>query len=190
MTDEQSELKINWSHWAGREDMKDYVNVSGSGLQFIVTRHVPSGLELMTSKRFRTDGGSNYSCYEFGPNLLNPAWQVTLVVYSILNGPSGAAWKIMKERGDDDISEAKRILRQRVGKTHTIVAVHPVTPLAEVPWTKDIVHILLNMVLIKQDPIAYREGLTPQPDIGRFAPPEVPKEFHAELKNYIPEVQA
>ena len=190
MTTEVPKLTINEAHWAGRKDMKDYIHVSNDEIALV--RHVPTGLELAyaSADRFRMDGGSNYYPFDFGLNLIKPVWAETVIVYMEYNGPSGAAWKIMRERGDDDISAAKKILRQRVGCTHTVIEVRPFPPHAPIPWSPEIIQVLLNMVLIKLDSIDFRDSKPPKPDRAVFAPPTLPKHFHATLTNFVPDPKA
>jgi hypothetical protein len=179
-------MTINEKHWAGRDDMKDYINVSGGGIA--LTRHVPTGLEMAWSRhRSIQDGGSNYSAFDFGINLLQPQWEVTLLVYKLYNGGVDAAWKIKKERGLEFISDADKILRETLGCTFTITEVSPVPPDSKIPWTPENIQILMNMVLIKRDIEAFRTCGIPKPDRAVFAPANLPKHFHAALSNIVPE---
>jgi hypothetical protein len=185
VTTEQSKITIHEKHWAGRDDMKDYINVSGGGIA--LTRNVPTGLEMAYSRhRSFQDGGSNYSAFDFGINLVKPEWEVTLLVYQLKNGGEDAIGDIRRQFGLDfnDALDLHRTLR---GFTFTITEVSPVPPDSKIPWTPENIQILMNMVLIKRDIEAFRTGGIPKPDRAVFAPANLPKHFHAALSNIVPE---
>jgi hypothetical protein len=76
--EEKKIIRKDDNHWAGRNDMKDYVYVSGA--DFGLIRHIPTGLEMDISRHLKISAQSGHRAFDFGKNLLQPEWEVTLLV--------------------------------------------------------------------------------------------------------------
>jgi hypothetical protein len=176
--------KIYGNHWAGRDDMKDYICVSGNGMY--LTRHVPTGLEMARSRHLKISAQSGHSAFDFGKKLLKPEWEVTLLVLYKHTGGGAVTSQLQRER-NLSFGEALDLQRLIYGDELTVRAATPVPPESQIPWSPEVVQIAMQMVLIMSDNSNFTSGSAPLPDRVIFAPEELPKHFHSELKNFVPE---
>jgi hypothetical protein len=176
--------KIYENHWAGRDNMKDYIRVSGNGIA--LTRHVPTGLELASSRHLKISAQTEHRAFDFGKNLLEPEWEVTLLVF-VREAGGGAVTSQLERERKVSRHEARELQRAIYGNELTVRSATPVPLNAQIPWTPEVVQIAMQMLLIGTDTGNFSEGKPPRPDRVVFAPSELPKHLHSELKNFVPE---
>lgn len=182
-------------HWAGREDMKDYVGISK---QFLnqpdkidrsVLRHVPSGLELATTRHYELtspdDAREGNGIFDFGKNLWYPEWEVGVRVSSTHNGREE-----MAERSRVNNLSYVDLLHQSRNSHGTTITVEKVIPFSgssSPQWTPYMINILMNLLLISANNSGFRDGGPPLPDRVVFKPTNLP-EYSFELNNIVPGV--
>ena len=178
--------------WAGRDDMKDYETVTektkdykiGMPLARVFMRHIPTGLELWNDPATPFEPGDSRKQFKFGKGLDGP-WLVTLRTSKDSNDERARQMgRLTEELGWRDP------FRRKYGHILRVFHIVDQTGSIPVPWNISTVEILLNMLLVKFDPIGITEKLAPSPDVIYFQPDNLPTSLHQEFHNFVPGVKS
>jgi hypothetical protein len=194
----QTRTEKTWAyegHWAGRQDMKSYICVTKEffnqphKIDRSIVRHVPSGLELATTRHFhlttQDDAREGYGTLDFGKNLWEPEWEVSLRVSSTYNGREEMA-RLSKEKNVSYVDLLHQS-RSTHGTTITVENIIPSAQSTSIPWSPFNIDILMNLILVSADINGFRDCAPPLPDRVIFKPKNL-SEYSFVLNNLVPKV--
>lgn len=181
----------------------EYVEKAGA-----LVRHIPTGIMLTENQRFRPDNTSdlilttsqpafevNTDGYGIGLRLVRPAnldgnWSVdvkcTSLVGNSLEQKFDLSYEELDEMDYDDFREifGQPMLVRLVGEPNKsgkgVVSDPSYSPNTHgnVPWTSDLVDILISMIFIYKDHADFQDGELSKPDEIDFRPENLPKSLH------------
>jgi hypothetical protein len=183
-------------HWAGRDDLKNYVGIAKefknqlNKLDRSILRHIPTGLELASTRHedltTPDDARAGYITYDFGTSLWEPQSYVALRVAKSSNYDTANVYKFEKETCVETY-KAFAHFRNVYGNIYTVESVVPFPSHFKMPWSTDVIDILMNLILISKDRESFRNGGPPLPDRVIFKPANL-REYAFELINHVPKV--